>query len=37
MGIVQLFITIGPEKEYAKLVLEFWGLSLNKFAGGWRG
>jgi len=29
---VQLFITIGPEKEYPKLVLEFWGLSLNKFA-----
>jgi len=30
---VQLFVTIGPKKEYAKLVLEFWGLSLNKFVG----
>jgi len=27
-------MTIGPEKEYPKLVLVFWGLFLNKFAVG---
>jgi len=31
---VQLFITIGPEKKYPELVLGFCGLSLNKFVGG---
>jgi len=26
----RLFLAIGPEKEYPKLVLKFWGLTLQK-------